>query len=890
MQAIMQSIYTYPNRIRNQSLPASFSVRVRAGTPSAQGKTMTFQHAKPPALLAGALLLITGASVATSANASTCVWTGAMNAAWSNAGNWTGCAGNVPVNGDTLQFSEAASNKINNHDLVGLTGVAGLAFTGSTAGYSLSGNPLALGAAGLITSNTSGQNTIAMNLSLSATQSFSGSTASMILSGALNLGGQNLTISWPNVTGPAPWTVGGIVSGSGSIVVNGADALTGLVLSGSNTFAGAVSLNSGQTRLDNATALGVADGSVANGTSVGSGATLIIGNGVDVGNERLTLASGNGQFGNGLIQHLGVNSWTGPLQLTGAGTSFFNSVGAGDSLDLTGPISGTGGLNLGQDPTTVYQLGNTANDFSGNVLTRTAGAIIRLGNSEVIPDGSSVILNGLSTLDTNDFDETIASLSCTATDSVILPDGRTLTVGGDNTDRTCAAIFSDPGPSPSTGLKKIGSGILTLNGVSTYAKGISVVTGGIAIDGTFPSNSFFFVNSGASILGTGTAGIVYVQGLIHGGGITPGTLTVDQMEIHPAGTLDVRISSATVFDQVRSIRPKLTLDAAMIGPNLDIFLGYVPLAGTVFMLIDNTGVDPVDGYFKNFPEGSSLVVSGSTFVISYMGGDGNDVTLTAGTGGPTPTIAYNPNGGAVVTLSATGTGSIAALGVDFQPGTSASISNCDFGPISPAFPASAFTITNPTFASPNGSIAIACTGQAAIVSGLMTCVENIDGVVSTPRWPIDCPAALPAAAPTAALAAASVTLINGSGFIGVDVLTPGAAPGSLDLDCTIAAAGANFQINSGTTRTIAAAATIGSNAPAIGLSCTPQPTLQSTTLTCVQTASPGSNPNDLTATIDCPAIVAVTAAELPTLSELGKWLAIILLLGAALQQKRLRRY
>ncbi|MFN7561561.1 MAG: Calx-beta domain-containing protein, partial [Prosthecobacter sp.] len=65
----------------------------------------------------------------------------------------------------------------------------------------------------------------------------------------------------------------------------------------------------------------------------------------------------------------------------------------------------------------------------------------------------------------------------------------------------------------------------------------------------------------------------------------------------------------------------------------NITLGFTPTSGLVLKLVDNTGFLPVSGIFTNKPEGSLLTaLEGSTphtFEISYSGGDGNDITLTA---------------------------------------------------------------------------------------------------------------------------------------------------------------------------------------------------------------------------------------------------------------------
>ena len=60
-------------------------------------------------------------------------------------------------------------------------------------------------------------------------------------------------------------------------------------------------------------------------------------------------------------------------------------------------------------------------------------------------------------------------------------------------------------------------------------------------------------------------------------------------------------------------------------------LGFEPVPGQVLTLISNISSSPVNGTFTGLPEGSTINVAyqGDTlsFVISYQGGDGNDITL-----------------------------------------------------------------------------------------------------------------------------------------------------------------------------------------------------------------------------------------------------------------------
>ena len=51
-------------------------------------------------------------------------------------------------------------------------------------------------------------------------------------------------------------------------------------------------------------------------------------------------------------------------------------------------------------------------------------------------------------------------------------------------------------------------------------------------------------------------------------------------------------------------------------------------SGTAFILINNTANSPIIGAFSNLADGSTLTVGSNTYLVSYEGGTGNDLTLT----------------------------------------------------------------------------------------------------------------------------------------------------------------------------------------------------------------------------------------------------------------------
>ncbi|MEM0967493.1 MAG: hypothetical protein AAGJ81_15200, partial [Verrucomicrobiota bacterium] len=64
-----------------------------------------------------------------------------------------------------------------------------------------------------------------------------------------------------------------------------------------------------------------------------------------------------------------------------------------------------------------------------------------------------------------------------------------------------------------------------------------------------------------------------------------------------------------------------------------------PTPGQTFTIISNDGTDPVVGIFEGLAEGVTFVTTtGPSYTISYVGGDGNDVVLTAGSDSDPPLI------------------------------------------------------------------------------------------------------------------------------------------------------------------------------------------------------------------------------------------------------------
>lgn len=161
------------------------------------------------------------------------------------------------------------------------------------------------------------------------------------------------------------------------------------------------------------------------------------------------------------------------------------------------------------------------------------------------------------------------------------------------------------------------------------------------------------VSSTGVLKGTGTAQNVTAQtGSTVAPGNSPGTLTVTDV-FDLSGSYQAEILNTSSYDKViagEGATPGTTTVFLRNGSTLNasLYTGWSVTAGDTFTIIDNRGNQPVSGTFNGLSEGQQFTVNGITFNITYVGGTGNDVVLTALTTGSAPTVG---NTGAHLTLA-----------------------------------------------------------------------------------------------------------------------------------------------------------------------------------------------------------------------------------------------
>jgi hypothetical protein len=206
-----------------------------------------------------------------------------------------------------------------------------------------------------------------------------------------------------------------------------------------------------------------------------------------------------------------------------------------------------------------------------------------------------------------------------------------------------------------------GSGTMSIDQDRAGAASVAIVRGGGGYSGRFTSNLYATLGLDAvelgaadaslpngTVIGNGSIGNVEGRTVLAGrfdgyGAILNSSCTNVSHGVWPTGVLNTRNLTwsgggyaqfevgreppGVPFSRINA-KGSVTIGAQTI---LTIFVlpASRPIAGQQFTLVDNDGSDPVSGTFQDFPEGAKFRSDGAYFSISYRGGDGNDIVITA---------------------------------------------------------------------------------------------------------------------------------------------------------------------------------------------------------------------------------------------------------------------
>jgi fibronectin-binding autotransporter adhesin len=420
---------------------------------------------------------------------------------------------------------------------------------------------------------TIGGTTTVTTGTLNNTGSTTGTTT--VAGGTLNINtGSNLsdtaafTVNGGNVFVNADDTVGNLAGTGGTLNFTAGNGLT-FTQTGTTTYAGgitgATSTNDPYFVLNGAGSLTLSGANTTTGggrMQVLGGGTLVLQGGNAVGNNNvleITDGTVNVQANETVGGLLGAA--TGTLQLNGNTVTIAGVTGAGTASTL-GTIAGTGGITMNAAGFT--QRFDTALTYTG-ATTVTAGTF-QLGASNIIADGSSVVVNG-GTLGMQGFNDTVAGVSLQS-GSITGTGTLTSTTTFDIQSGTVGAVLGG-----TVGLNKTTAGNATLTGANTYTGTTAVSAGTLNITG-----SGSIASTNVSVSNTGTL-------LVDGGALAAGA------------TVNVSGGALTV-NGAESITT-LTQSAGTIGGNntLSVSGGFTQTGGTVAsgVTVDVTGTTLLEG-------------------------------------------------------------------------------------------------------------------------------------------------------------------------------------------------------------------------------------------------------------------------------------------------------
>ncbi|MDE0816906.1 MAG: dockerin type I domain-containing protein, partial [Pirellulaceae bacterium] len=411
---------------------------------------------------------------------------------------------------------------------------------------------------------------------------------------------------------------------------------------------------------------GIVVGNLLTITAKQTGSTSLVGSG----------GSGTGNSNDGVVIFSGamVTTGSGELEVIGVGGGSGASE-KNDGIEIAGALvstasgplrlSGTGGLTTGKKNRGVkVSNGATVTSATGDVSVNgtgggtdasannhgvhlSAGGIISStssGNVDIIGTG------GASTGDSNYgvFVENENSIiASTAGDINILTDAFAITPAGSITSGNNSSISIAPltqhsrvllgddtslhgawlqlsdseldqfnTPSLTIGNSTSGEIIVANNIIRAQATNVSL----ISAESIVTAGGSLDTGGGTLSLSSGNYGSL--EPLSSGTDFTASTTTFGSDSRYQATingtTVDTLYSQANIIGGVN-----------LNSSQLEVIGGFIPQTGDTFTVINNDGVEAITGTFADLPEGAFTSLNGVRLQISYQGGTGNDVTLTA---------------------------------------------------------------------------------------------------------------------------------------------------------------------------------------------------------------------------------------------------------------------
>ncbi len=423
-------------------------------------------------------------------------------------------ANQIANTSDVTINSSGLFNLNNNSETIdGLNGVVGASVTLGSGTLTIGANNEASASfAGVISGSGALVKTGTGAQTLSGANSYSGTTN--INSGALNIQnvtGLGTTAAGTSVaSGAALELQGGVAVGAEALTLNGTGVAGNGALrnvSGTNSYAGAITLGSASTITSALGTLTLTGGVNNSGTLLsfdGSGNTT-------VSTAKITGSGGLTKTGSGTLTLSFANDYTG-----------LTTISAGTLLEGVSDALGTGALTI-NGSTAIFDLGASHNDTVGTVTLDGGGAINGSGTSALTSTGSFEMKNG-------------------SVSAILGGSGIAL-------NKTTSGTVTLSGINTYTGTTTISAGTLSLSnaGSTNNIAGSSTIIDNAILNVTGLSGGAITLASGQTLKGGGTVtgGLNVNTGSFLAPGNSVGTLSSGNTAYNSGGTYTWEINDAT---------------------------------------------------------------------------------------------------------------------------------------------------------------------------------------------------------------------------------------------------------------------------------------------------------------------------------------------------------
>lgn len=443
------------------------------------------------------ITFLSGLSILASAQAQTSTWNVVGSGSWNSAASWNPSTA-IPSSTDAVVFNTSTDTTAS----LGANQVAASLSVSSSASATGNANRLIINGGGANrTLVVSGQTTVSGNANCAIGSTTANQNVSLTTTNIVKSGTSNLELANAN-------TIGNILLEQGNLFGRNAGSF-GTADSGTITLGAATGSASANFRLATGTFLAKP---VVLGGSTGVlkidtlGATSPVFTGGVTGTNNLWITSTNGGT---MTVNTGAIAHTGTLNVSNTGNTALGVVTLNSAIGAT--VTDVIFTNTNTVAGSLINLNSAANAYSGNTTIADL-ANVRLGNSEVIPDGpgkGNVTVNGILDLRTTTADsiETINGLSGAAT-GIIKRSGAsgscTLIIGGNDGTGVYDGAFDQGGGEIS--ITKIGTGEITLSSSSNGYTGDTTISGGTL---TLKSQDFLPTDAVISIAAGATLNLDY---------------------------------------------------------------------------------------------------------------------------------------------------------------------------------------------------------------------------------------------------------------------------------------------------------------------------------------------------------------------------------------------